>query len=34
MRKCRVVALMLNLIILGSCLPIAQQSKRYPTENE
>lgn len=35
MRKCRVVALMVNLIILGSCLPIiAQQSKRYPTENE
>jgi hypothetical protein len=35
MRRCRVVALMVNLIILGSCLPIiAQQSKRYPTENE
>jgi len=35
MRKCRIVALMVNLIILGSCLPIiAQQSKRYPTENE
>ena len=34
MRKCRVVALMVPLIILGSCLPIAQQSKRYPTENE
>ncbi|MEG4259824.1 hypothetical protein [Microcoleus sp. Pol1C5] len=27
--------MMVNLIILGSCLPIiAQQSKRYPTENE
>ncbi len=35
MRRCRVVALMVHLIILGSCLPIiAQQSKRYPTENE
>jgi len=35
MRKCRLVALMVNLIILGFCLPIiAQQSKRYPTENE
>lgn len=35
MRKCRVVALMVNLIILAFCLPIiAQQSKRYPTENE
>ena len=35
MRKCRVVALIVNLIILASCLPIiAQQSRRYPTENE
>ncbi|WP_333484436.1 hypothetical protein [Microcoleus sp. K1-B6] len=35
MRKCRVVALMVNLIIVASCLPIiAQQSRRYPTENE
>lgn len=35
MKKNRFVALMVNAIILGSCLPIiAQQSKRYPTENE
>jgi len=35
MRKRRLVALMVNLIILGSCLPIiAQQPERYPTENE
>lgn len=35
MRKRGLVALMVNLIILGCCLPIiAQQSKRYPTENE
>jgi len=34
MRKCRVVALIVNLIILAFCLPIEQQSKRYPTENE
>jgi len=35
MRRCRVLALMVHLIILASCLPIiAQQSKRYPTENE
>ena len=35
MRKRGLVALMVNIIILGCCLPIiAQQSKRYPTENE
>lgn len=35
MRKFRLVGLMVNLIIFGFCLPIiAQQSKRYPTQNE
>ena len=35
MRKPPLIALMVNLIIFGCCLPIiAQQSKRYPTENE
>ena len=35
MRKRGLVALMVNMIVLACCLPIiAQQSKRYPTENE